>query len=67
MLRFYIVRPAITKVLIIPISKRLFKVTVISTAKWVRAEEKKSISQKFHPLSRNENNLDILMLTPVQW
>ncbi len=66
MLRYNIVRPAITKVLTMPASKRSLKVVVTSTAKRARAEQRKSISPEFVAFSRNESDLDIPMLTSAR-
>lgn len=54
-----------TRILTTPTSKKLLKVTIISMAKRVRAEQKKSFFPKFVPLSQNESDLDIPMLTPT--
>ncbi len=63
MLRYNIIRPATTKVLTTPVSKRSLKVAATSMAKRARAEQRKSISVEFVPSSRNESDSDILILT----
>ncbi len=66
MLRYNIVKPATTKVLTTPASKRLLKVTATSTTKQARVEQRKSISLEFVAPSRNVSDLDIPMLTPAR-
>ena len=48
-----------------PISKRSLEVVVTSMGKQVRAEQEKSISPEFVPLSQNQSDLDISIFIPA--
>ena len=48
------------------VSKRSLKVAATSTAKQIKAEQKKSNSPEFVPPLGNESDSDIPMLTPAR-
>lgn len=63
MLKYKIVKLAITKISTIPILKRLLKVTMTNTAKYVKVRRKKTTSLKFVSLSQKKSNSNIFILT----
>ena len=59
MLKYNIVKPSTSRVSRMPMSKRSLKIAATNTAKWVRAEQKKSNSPEFVPPLGNESDSDI--------